>query len=82
MITPENMNKFAGKVVDIYSPMTCENKYNLCYKCCGQRCKELGVRVIGIQTVKITSQFMQTAMKNMHGTVLQTKEIKLEDVLL
>lgn len=82
VITPENVNKFVGKVVDIYSPMTCENKYNLCYKCCGQRCKELGVKVIGIQTVKITSQFMQTSMKNMHGTVLQTKEIKLEDVLL
>lgn len=82
VITPENMKQFEGKVVDIYSPMTCENKYNLCYKCCGQRCKELGVKMIGIQTVKITSQFMQTAMKNMHGTVLQTKEIKLEDVLL
>ena len=82
LITPENMKDFDGKVVEIYSPMTCENKYNLCYKCCGQRCKDLGVKMIGIQTVKITSQFMQTAMKNMHGTVLQTKEIKLEDVLL
>lgn len=81
-ITKDNLDQFSGKVVQIYSPLTCENKYNLCYKCCGHRCKELGVKMIGIQTVKITSQFMQTSMKNMHGTVLKTKQINLSDVIL
>lgn len=82
ILTPENISKYDGQVVQLYSPLTCENKYNLCYKCCGQHCKEFGVRLIGTQTVKITSQFMQTAMKNMHGTVLQTMRPKLADVLL
>lgn len=82
VITPENMSRYDGQVVQMYSPLTCEHKYNLCYKCCGQHSKEFGVRMIGAQTVKITSQFMQTAMKNMHGTVLKTMRPKLADVLL
>lgn len=82
VLTPENISKYDGQVVDLYSPLTCSEKYDLCYKCCGHRLKELGVKKLGLQTVKITSQFMQTAMKAMHGTVLQTKEPKLSDVLL
>lgn len=81
-ITEENMSKFDGKIVDLYSPLTCSERYDLCYKCCGRRCKELGVKFIGLQTVKITSKFMQTAMKSMHGNVLQVVSPKLEDVLL
>lgn len=82
VLTEENISKYDGKVVQLYSPLTCENKYNLCYKCCGQNAKKFGVKLIGIQTVKITSQFMQTAMSNMHGTVLKTMRPKLKDVLL
>lgn len=82
ILTQENMSRYDGQVVQMYSPLTCEDKYNLCYKCCGQHCKEFGVKMIGAQTVKITSQFMQTAMKNMHGTVLKTMRPKLADVLL
>jgi len=82
VLTQENIDKYDGKVVQLYSPLTCENNYNLCYKCCGQRAKEMNVKLIGVQTVKITSQFMQTAMKSMHGTVLQTVQPKLADVLL
>ena len=82
VITEENMSKYDGKVVKLYSPLTCANKYNLCYKCCGQRAKQFGVKLIGIQTVKITSAFMLSSMKNMHGTVLQTRRPKLADILL
>ena len=82
VLRPENIDRYRGQIVDLYSPMTCACKYDLCYKCCGQRLRDLGVKKLGLQTVKITSQFMQTAMKAMHGTVLQTKEPRLIDVLL
>ena len=82
VLRPENIDRYRGQIVDLYSPMTCACKYDLCYKCCGQRLRDLGVKKLGLQTVKITSQFMQTAMKAMHGTVLQTKEPRLSDVLL
>lgn len=83
VLTPENIDKYRGKVVQLYSPLTCERKNNaLCYKCCGQKIKEINVKLIGVQTIKITSQFMQTAMKAMHGTVMKTVQSKLEDILL
>ena len=82
VLTPENIEKYRGQVVQLYSPLTCERKNALCYKCCGQKIKELNVKLIGVQTIKITSQFMQTAMKNMHGTVMKTVQSKLEDILL
>lgn len=81
-LTEENIKKFDGQVLNVYSPMTCATPYDLCYKCCGRRAKELGAKVIGIQVVNITSKFMQTAMKSMHGTELKITQPKLENILL
>lgn len=82
LITEANMHEFDGKVCRLYSPMTCEQKHDLCYKCCGQRAKELGVKLIGIAVVRITSKYMNLAMKNMHGTELQIRNIDLGQILL
>lgn len=82
VLTEENIAKYDGQVVKLYSPLTCANGFNFCYKCCGQRAKQFGVKLIGIQIVKITSAFMLSSMKNMHGTVLQTRRPKLSDILL
>lgn len=81
-ITTENMSQFDGKVVDVYSPLFCATPYNLCYKCCGRRAKDLGAKMVGIQVVKITSKFMNTAMKNMHGTVLKIIQPSLESIFV
>ena len=82
IITEENAKQFDGKVVNMYSPMFCETKYNFCYKCCGQRAKTLGAKMVGIQVIKITSKFMNTAMKNMHGTTLTIIQPKLESIFV
>ena len=81
-ITLENMKQFDGKVVDVYSPLFCATPHNLCYKCCGRRSKDLGAKMVGIQVVKITSKFMNTAMKNMHGTVLKIIQPSLESIFV
>lgn len=82
IITEDNMSKYDGKVVDMYSPMTCQHKGDLCFKCCGQKAKEFYGNVIGVQVVNITSKFMQTAMKSMHGTELKLIQPQLEDIFL
>lgn len=82
VITEDNMKEFDGKVCRLYSPLTCEQKYDLCYKCCGQRARSLNAKIIGIQAVKITSKFMNLAMKNMHGTALKLVEPTLDQILL
>ena len=82
ILTEDNINKYDGKVVDMYSPMTCECKGDLCFKCCGTKAKEFYGNIIGVQVVNITSKFMQTAMKSMHGTELKVLQPKLEDIFL
>ena len=82
VITEDNMKQFEGRKVNMYSPMTCATPHNLCYKCCGRRAKDLGADVVGIQVIKITSKFMLTSMKNMHGTVLQVVNTPLERMFL
>ena len=82
VITEENMGHFDGEVVHMYSPMTCECKGDLCFKCCGTKSKDFYGNIIGVQVVNITSTFMQTAMKNMHGTELKLIQPKLEDIFL
>ena len=82
MITEDNLSKYANRTVGLYSPLTCECKNDFCFKCCGQRAKDLYAELIGIQVVKITSTFMNQAMKNMHGTVLKVNNVNLADILL
>lgn len=83
IVTKENLDKYVtGKVIHLYSPLTCETKHNFCYKCCGLKAKELGAKQLGIQTIKLTSKFMSISMKNMHGTALSVQDNKLEDILL
>lgn len=82
VITEQNKKQFDGQVLNVYSPMTCAIPHDLCYKCCGSHARDLGAEVLGIQVVKITSQFMNSAMKNMHGTVLKIIQPKLSDIFL
>ena len=83
VITAENLAQYvSGKVIKLYSPLTCETKYNFCYKCCGKNAKNFGAKVLGLQTIKLSSKFMMLSMKNMHGTVLTIRSNNLKDVLL
>ena len=82
LLTEENISKYDGKIVDMYSPLTCEHKGDLCFKCCGRKAKDFYGNVIGVQVVNITSKFMQTAMKNMHGTELKIIQPALTDIFL
>ena len=82
LLTNENYKQYDNQVLNVYSPLTCATPYNFCFKCCGHRSKELGADVLGIQVVKITSKYMNVAMKNMHGTALKVLNLKLNDIFL
>lgn len=83
VVTAENLDKYVtGKVINLYSPLTCATKADFCYKCCGRRAKELNARQLGVQTVKLTSKIMSISMKSMHGTTLEVIHNDLENILL
>jgi len=81
-ITKHNADQFRGKKVRVRSPQTCETVDGLCFACCGDRYRKLNARAIGIESISITSTYMLISMKNMHGTKIQTINLKLEDILL
>ena len=83
VVTEENLAKYVtGKVIHLYSPLTCATKDNFCYKCCGVKAKDLNAKRLGIQTVKLTSKFLMISMKNMHGTALKVRDYALQDIIL
>lgn len=83
VVTEDNLDQYVtGKKIKLYSPLTCATKHNMCYKCCGRKSKELNARFLGSQIIKITSKFMNQAMKNMHGTALAVRSNRLQDILL
>ena len=83
VITEENLDKYVtGKVIRLYSPLTCATKDNFCYKCCGVKAQDLNAKRLGIQTVKLTSKFLMISMKNMHGTALKVRDYNLENIIL
>lgn len=83
VVTEDNLAKYVtGKVIHLYSPLTCATKDNFCYKCCGVKAKDLNAKRLGIQTVKLTSKFLMISMKNMHGTALKVRNYELQDIFL
>jgi hypothetical protein len=83
VVTRENCDELIkGKVIHLYSPLTCETVGNFCYKCCGAKSKDLNAKMLGVEAIRITSKFTTVSMKNMHGTALEVRNNKLEDILL
>ena len=83
VVTRENCDELIkGKVIHLYSPLTCETVGNFCYKCCGAKSKDLNAKMLGIEAIRITSKFTTVSMKNMHGTALTVRNNKLEDIIL
>jgi hypothetical protein len=74
-INKENIKQFENKKVIIRSPMCCKTKGGMCYKCCGNNFKRLNITKPGIQAINISSKFMGSAMKSMHGTTIRTEFI-------
>lgn len=75
IITEENYKQFAGKEVSLRSPTYCETGMGLCYTCCGENFRSLGVEAIGPLAVEISSRFMMASMKSMHGTKLKVIDV-------
>ena len=75
IIDESNAESLIGKTVRIRSPMTCKTKGGYCFKCCGKTFKDTNQRAIGMQTLTVTSAFTSDAMKSMHTSQVNTKEL-------
>ncbi len=82
LITEENCEKYRGKVVEILGPRTCKSKHGLCYTCVGQTFLKLKVYALATLASEISSTFLSFSMANMHGVVIETKDINVEDYFI
>lgn len=79
IITPDTIGNYIGRPIVIRSPMHCHPKDGgFCYACFGERYKMLGLRSVGMKVVEASSALMNTAMKAMHVSKVET--IRLDNL--
>lgn len=77
-LTIDNIDDYVGKKITIRSPMYCECKDGLCYRCCDKVINDCRLENIGMQTLAIADVMVMVAMKSMHVSSINT--YKVEDV--
>lgn len=79
IITPDTIGKYIDKPILIRSPMKCLSKTGgFCYACFGERYKRLNLKSVGMKVVEATGILMNTAMKAMHVSKVET--IRLDNL--
>lgn len=76
LLTVDNIKSFIGKEVSIRSPLYCRTKGGFCYKCVGEKYKQLNMKNIGLQAIILSSGFVQGALSTKHISSINSREIK------
>lgn len=83
IVTKENSKDFIGKTIYLRTPITCKSTgSHFCIKCFGELYRKRDAKSIELDAVYYTSKLMLLSMKNMHGTEIQTTNLKLDDYLV
>lgn len=81
LTTPENIDQFVGKTVQMYSPQCCKNR-TICAKCAGRLFYNLGVRNIGLLTTDVTDKLLNLKLKSKHDLSQNAGSIKKEMIFM
>lgn len=76
LLTPDNIKSYVGSVVSLRSPMYCETKDGVCFRCCGKIIEDQKLTNIGMQSLAIAETMIYVAMKAMHVSGVKLYEIK------
>lgn len=77
LLTPENINEYVGKDIDVYSPMYCCGD-KLCRKCVGKYSNKF----IGLDASKIATTLTNLNMKKFHDNVIRTTSFNPKRLLM
>ena len=82
MLTEENIGKYIGKEVDMYTPFHCKAKDpHYCNVCMGDNPYRVGVKNIGLTFSIITGSTMNAALKTKHKTKVELYKVGIDDIL-
>jgi len=82
LLTENNASSFLNKTVMIRSFLYCLAKGGYCYACADARFKQIGLKVLNLLPIKITSGFLMQSMKSMHGKTVDSYTIDSFDKFL
>lgn len=73
LVTPDILDSFVGKTVYARTPLYCKTPNGcLCWKCAGDIYRRLGIKNVGLTLNRLTSDFLQVALKKMHDVTVNT----------
>lgn len=74
-LTPDNLDRYIDRTVNLRSPMYCQAKFGHCYTCMDSRFKKVGIKMLNISPISISSTLLNISMQSMHGTKVSTINI-------
>lgn len=82
MLTPENIDKYVGKTVNMRSGLHCKAKDpEYCATCMGDRLYRIGIRNIGFTFLTISGSTLNAALKKKHDVSIKLYDVSVEDVM-
>ena len=80
-LTPNVIDKYIGKVVNMRSPMYCKNKKK-CNICSGDMSYKLGVVNVGLGCSRVATTLLRLGMKKFHTANIESTPINVDEMLL
>lgn len=81
LLDTKNIDKYVGKKIRLRSPMYCKGD-KLCSICAGTLFYKIGIKNIGLTTIKMATSLLNLSMKNFHDTTIRVYDIDLNTITL
>ena len=80
-LTPDIIQKYVGKTVQMRSPMYCVGK-NICNMCAGDDFYLINKKFIGLVATKVGTTCTNLNMKKFHSNLVKIQQLDLNDILI
>ena len=82
LLTPEVIDKYVGKTVNMYTPIYCQAPDpEYCSICAGQNLVKEGIRYVGLTFSASTGAMMNAALKIMHDSRVKNYRVTVDDIM-
>lgn len=82
MLDKATIGKYIGKTVKLRSIMYCKSKTGVCNKCIGERWYKIGIRNVGLSSMKVASTMLNLNMKKFHDANAKLYTIDINNLTI
>lgn len=76
LLTPDNIDRYIGKVIEMRSPMYCRSQ-KICNKCAGELYYMIGIQNIGLLSNRVGTSILNNSLKSFHNMTLSLVDIDI-----